>query len=540
MDVCAYGKRRPKRLPKVIHGCRAGFKGNYIESTTPIYLQAGPYRGTWKYHGKWIKLDRYFRPIEGTPEIIDIPPSIIDWWSVAQTPTCDVCEKKIDLSFLLYEERILGYNKVCNYTHQERCIKTVTCPHCNTEYEWIEGKYPDQYGQGAVRAHYSIIKLPLIKTDNSTITKQEGNDMHTNGSTISNGKLNHYVQATFDDLKRVPGDHSSTIPIEEPFNPTVSDYVPYSSSAEVIEELISRMGNNYLSAHDGSRITQILIDPVLAQGILDHLNSKNPRKQKEDLSAKYGADMTPGTGVWYTSYSPLIFEGPTFDEVDGQHRLRAVVMSNTEQLFVCVFYAAPDAKKGVDQGGRRPINITHNISNDQGACANVIRQLTYNDFSRQTLRSEKVKTYSEYSKSMDPVIEAALRGVQSSKTRRASFITAFTIALHHTPDYKKNQVLELLEDVIYMKHKYPMSLAITTLLINHKSPNGDRYRCDQTLQILRGISRHLEGETIHERTFHQLKPTTSGLRYFIPDSQYRENTPSNSLATVANRKKNKA
>lgn len=96
-----------------------------------------------------------------------------------------------------------------------------------------------------------------------------------------------------------------------------------------------------------------VITPSEAIEILETRNNGN-RKIKRAKVAQYASAMEGGR--WKFTPVPLIFEEHTGRLLDGQNRLKAVVVANQAQPFMVCDDAMPDVMVAIDQGASRSPN----------------------------------------------------------------------------------------------------------------------------------------------------------------------------------------
>ena len=99
----------------------------------------------------------------------------------------------------------------------------------------------------------------------------------------------------------------------------------------------------------GVSIRLEMITPDVAQKYLD-LNSEGQRNLNSDVSGRYAEDML--TENWPFTGAPVLFDS-NGDLIDGQHRLNAIVESETSQLTLVITGLAPGVMRAVDAGRKR-------------------------------------------------------------------------------------------------------------------------------------------------------------------------------------------
>jgi len=93
-------------------------------------------------------------------------------------------------------------------------------------------------------------------------------------------------------------------------------------------------------------ILEVLISPDMAQALLD--GHQNYRSIQTNRVANYADVMS--TNDWLLS--PLLFD-INGNLIDGQHRLKAVISSNTNQCFACIMNWPTGQESGIDGGYSR-------------------------------------------------------------------------------------------------------------------------------------------------------------------------------------------
>jgi hypothetical protein len=96
-------------------------------------------------------------------------------------------------------------------------------------------------------------------------------------------------------------------------------------------------------------IKKILITPSMAKEMLES-NIAN-RNLKLKVVEKYAADMIAGN--WIQDTGEMICISILRELINGQHRLRAVIKSNTSQYFHVAYDVPDEAKKVIDTGSSR-------------------------------------------------------------------------------------------------------------------------------------------------------------------------------------------
>jgi hypothetical protein len=120
---------------------------------------------------------------------------------------------------------------------------------------------------------------------------------------------------------------------------------------------------------DGLRITVELITPDIAERWLNELNTLN-RALREGVAEQYAADMA--NGKWTRCVAPIVFYGDGALS-DGQHRLYAIVLSETPQTFFVVRGLDRESGLNIDVGLMRTLIDNGRISGvDTGLSANLL------------------------------------------------------------------------------------------------------------------------------------------------------------------------
>ena len=114
---------------------------------------------------------------------------------------------------------------------------------------------------------------------------------------------------------------------------------------------------------DASRQGFVLIDPMMAEEMLAY-NHPDNRRYREDWVRQIAIDMSNGN--FTTNVDAIAFDENGF-LVNGQHRLRAIVKSNTAQ-WCLVIYNAPINRKAmmnIDTHARRTIKESYYMAGDR-------------------------------------------------------------------------------------------------------------------------------------------------------------------------------
>lgn len=101
--------------------------------------------------------------------------------------------------------------------------------------------------------------------------------------------------------------------------------------------------------YDGRTVRLLSVSPKLAQTWLDSVNTRNrsinPRRVDEHARAM-------AAGTWVISNDAIAFDNEG-QLINGQHRLSAIVKSNTTQMFVVIEGADPEDQNIMDSGMAR-------------------------------------------------------------------------------------------------------------------------------------------------------------------------------------------
>lgn len=116
--------------------------------------------------------------------------------------------------------------------------------------------------------------------------------------------------------------------------------------AQVAEAVQRRMGKSVPA--DGPYFRVIDVSPALAQQWL--LRNEDNRSHRESLVRQYADDMT--NKRWQYNGEPLHFS-VSGRLLNGQHRLKAILRSQTTQVFNVGFSFPEDAQLTIDNGARR-------------------------------------------------------------------------------------------------------------------------------------------------------------------------------------------
>lgn len=122
----------------------------------------------------------------------------------------------------------------------------------------------------------------------------------------------------------------------------------------------------------GIEIYLVNITPKIADEFLD-VNTEGQRNLNGDVVERYIDDMSSNN--WMFSGAPILFDKQG-KLIDGQHRLNAIVDSQTTQLCLVVAGLDPDVMKAVDLGRKRTYASFLAMNLDRpnaGAQASIIR-----------------------------------------------------------------------------------------------------------------------------------------------------------------------
>ncbi len=103
-----------------------------------------------------------------------------------------------------------------------------------------------------------------------------------------------------------------------------------------------------------------MVTPETAQELKEHLSMEHNRRVKSRTLGKYIADMISGN--WHNNYDPIRVSEEGY-LLDGQHRLNAVIESNTTQEMFFIFGIPDEVADGVamfeviDQMTRKPFEV---------------------------------------------------------------------------------------------------------------------------------------------------------------------------------------
>jgi hypothetical protein len=102
---------------------------------------------------------------------------------------------------------------------------------------------------------------------------------------------------------------------------------------------------------NGLRAGVVAIDSAFAASILERCNKGN-RNLRDRVISRYSRDM--GDGNWRVNGEPIIFD-VSGNLLNGQHRLSAVVRSDSIIECVVVFGVASDTMASIDQVASRTV-----------------------------------------------------------------------------------------------------------------------------------------------------------------------------------------
>lgn len=191
-------------------------------------------------------------------------------------------------------------------------------------------------------------------------------------------------------------------------------------------------------------ITVELVTPEKAKEMLDK-NICNYRKKDDRLVDRYARDMS--SGRWRYQADPIKFSASDW-LYDGQHRLEAVVKSNTTQKFL-VIRNMPD----------------HNVSSpseDTGRKRTVSTHLSFNGIKRTKMKAAAAKNLISISRG----VSATNFGTRPTDSEVADFVNKNNADLDEIIDHLSNRAYEAFTPSILLTALYCFSKIDKKLALN--------------------------------------------------------------------------
>ncbi len=196
----------------------------------------------------------------------------------------------------------------------------------------------------------------------------------------------------------------------------------------------------------------ILVDRIMAEMFLEH--NKSNRPTYKNLVNKYARDMK--AGKWYLGNDSIAFDNNK-EVLNGQHRLWAIIESETAQEFLVVWGSTKEDQAVMDQGRPRKLHDVAilsgmNIGKFAASVGRYIRRQTIQHIPRQATRAEEV-TFLEQHKAVLDLMENIFKPANIKKSERAKIVptigndvaSAFARAwLYYGHDIAKRQRVELM------------------------------------------------------------------------------------------------
>ena len=111
-------------------------------------------------------------------------------------------------------------------------------------------------------------------------------------------------------------------------------------------------------------VSPLVIGPKQAKRLLE--NAGRNRKISGEKVSRLA--LTMREGLWLPGMSMIVTD-TNGQLIDGQHRMSAIVQSQTEQVFICRFDAPPEAIRSIDTGRSRSAACVLQIEGEKNASA---------------------------------------------------------------------------------------------------------------------------------------------------------------------------
>lgn len=241
-------------------------------------------------------------------------------------------------------------------------------------------------------------------------------------------------------------------------------------------------------------LKQETITPKKAEQYL--VRNTSNRKLREGVAEKYAADMK--RGKWTECPVPIVFY-ENGDVADGQHRLWAIIESDTPQKFYVGRGLSREAGLNLDTGLTRTLvdnarisGLDGGLTNELIACARAVEE-----GDRQSRGYSNAKRLELVEKHREAATWACAHGPRGRTIRNQCVLSAMARAWYHEPDKQKlERFAKVLTTGLADGEVESSAIALRNYLLSRKNAHLNQLFRETFLKVQNAIHYFMRGKKL--------------------------------------------